>query len=103
MSAHHLVHLAITFKNTDATEAIRAYADEKLGNCLKKFVHKDTEAHIILRVEKTRHIAEITFRSDGHDFVGKEESHDLYASIDLLVDSLTQQLRKHKEKTTQHH
>jgi putative sigma-54 modulation protein len=39
----------------------------------------------------------------GHDFFVKEESHNLYASIDMLADSLTNQLRKHKEKVTSHH
>lgn len=97
------IHFNITFKNTDASEALKTHATDKLTHCLKKFVHKNTEAHLMLRVEKSRHIAEITFHADGHDFIAKEESGDLYASIDLLVTALTQQLRKHKERMTQHH
>lgn len=99
----HTVHVTVTFKNTDATEALKSYATDKLSNCLKKFVHSDTEAHVLLRIEKLRQIAEISFHTDGKDFAGKEESQDLYASIDALTDSLTQQLRKHKEKVTSHH
>lgn len=98
-----LVNVNITFKNTEATEAIKAYAAEKLTGCLKKFVHQNTEAHVVLKVERARHIAEVSLHSDGHDFACKEESADLYASIDSLVDSLTQQLRKHKERMTAHH
>lgn len=98
-----LVTVNITFKNTEATDAIRAYASEKISVCLKKFVHQNTEAHVVLRVERTRHIAEVSLHSDGHDFACKEESADLYASIDALVASLTQQLRKHKERMTAHH
>jgi putative sigma-54 modulation protein len=97
------VIIHVTFKNTEATDALRAYATEKMSHCLKKFVHSDTEAHVTLRVEKLQQIAEINFHSDGKDFVGKEESLDLYASIDELSDSITQQLRKHKEKVTSHH
>ena len=97
-----VVNIGITFKNTEATDAIKAYATEKLTNCLKKFLHKNTEAHVILKVEKTRHLAEVTFHTEGHDFFAKEESTDLYVSIDSLVTSLTQQLRKHKERITQH-
>jgi putative sigma-54 modulation protein len=97
------VHLNITFRNTESTEPLKEYATEKIAGCVRKFAHQDTEAHLVLSVEKKRHIAEVTFHMDGADFVGKEESSDLYASIDSLVNSLSQQLRKHKERITSHH
>ena len=99
----HIVNVAITFRNTDATEALKTYATDKVTNALKKFVHHDTEAHVVLKVEKNRQIAEVSFRTDGADFHAKEESGDLYSSIDMLVDVLNQQLRKHKDKLTCHH
>jgi putative sigma-54 modulation protein len=103
MTNAHLVNVSVTFKNTDSSEALKKYATEKLSAALGKFVHHPTEVHTILRLEKNRQIAEATFHADGHDFKGKEESEDLYASIDSLVASVTQQLRKHKEKLTEHH
>jgi putative sigma-54 modulation protein len=99
----HTVNVVVTFKNTEATDALRSYATDKLSHSLKKFVHSDTEAHVILRIEKLRQIAEVSFHADGKDFAGKEESQDLYASIDALSDSIAHQLRKHKEKVTSHH
>ena len=98
-----VISVHIAFRNTDATEALKSYASEKVTHCLQKFVHKDTEAQVVLKVEKNRHIAEVSLHSSGTDFHAKEESADLYASIDKLVDSLTGQLRKHKEKITSHH
>ena len=103
MTNSHLVNVSVTFKNTESTEALKKYASEKISAALGKFIHHPTEAHVILKLEKTRHIAEVTFHADSHDFKGKEESEDLYASIDSLVSSVTQQLRKHKEKLTEHH
>lgn len=97
------INLAITFRNTEGTDALRAYATEKITNCLRKFVHRDTEAHLVLRVEKNRQVADLTAHADGGSFQVSEESDSLYASIDLMVDSLTQQLRKHKEKLTNHY
>lgn len=97
------VHVNIAFLNLDATDAIKQYATDKVTHCVKKFAHQDTEAHMVLKVEKTRQIAEISMHLSGADFIVKEESGDLYASIDMLTDSLTQQLRKHKEKVTSHH
>lgn len=97
------IFINVTFKHVDASEALKVYASDKIGKCLQKFCHHDTEAHLVLKVEKTRQIAEISLHVDGVDMSGKEESDDLYASIDALVKSLSHQLRKHKEKLTKHH
>lgn len=88
----------ISFRNTEATEALKQYAKEKITGVLKKLVHQDTDVTIVLSVEKMRQIAEVSFRADGADFKASKESDDLYASIDGLVDNITSQLRKHKEK-----
>ena len=98
-----LVNVTITFRNIQGTDAIKNYAHEKISNCLQKFVHKDTEAHLVLIVEKNRQRAEISFRADGADINAEQESADLYSAIDGLVDTVTTQLRKHKEKMTKHH
>ncbi len=103
MNAAKMINVNTTFKNTEATDSIRNYVTEKISNCLQKFVHHDTEVHVVLKVEKNRQIAECSFRTDGSDFKGSEESTNLYASIDALVDSLSNQLRKHKDKLTRHH
>jgi putative sigma-54 modulation protein len=97
------LRISITFKNTDPTDPIKNYASEKLHNCIHKFVHRDAEVHVILSVEKLRQIAEASFHALGMDFFAKEESTDLYASIDTLCDTLTQQLRRQKEKVKNHH
>ncbi len=99
----HVVTVNIAFRNIEATDALKSYATEKVSHCLKKFIHHETEAHLVLAVEKNRQIAEARFHADGHDFNVKEESPDLYASIDSLVSSLSSQLRKHKERITKHH
>lgn len=97
-----IIHLNTTFRNTEATDALRNYAEEKVTNCLKKFVQKDIEAHIILKVEKKRQIVEITFNTWGESFKNTEESDDMYKSVDQLVDSLSNQLRKFKQKKIKH-
>lgn len=98
-----LINVSIAFLNLDATDALKQYTTDKVRHCVQKFAHQDTEAHVVLKVEKTRQIAELSMHLSGHDFIVKEESEDLYASIDKLTDALTHQLRKHKEKVTSHH
>lgn len=103
MPNSHEININITFKNTSSSDALKSYATEKLESCLKKYVHHNTNVNLLFNLEKNRHIAEVTFHSDGFDFHSKEETNDLYASLDKLVDTITHQLRKHKEKLTQHH
>ena len=102
MTHTKLVTVNITFRNTEATDALKAYGEEKIKHALGKFVHHDTDAHLILKVERNRQCAEVNFHTDGHDFFCAEERADLYASIDALVDTLSHQLRKHKDKITKH-
>lgn len=102
-SSARVININIAFLNVEATDAIKQYATDKVKNCVQKFAHQDTEAHVVLKVEKTRQIAEVSMHLSGHDFIVKEESDSLYASIDKLTDSLSQQLRKHKDKATRHH
>lgn len=98
-----VINVSIAFLNIESTDAIKQYATDKVKHCVQKFAHQDTEAHVVLKVEKTRQIAEISMHLSGADFIVKEESESLYASIDKLTDSLSQQLRKHKDKVTSHH
>ena len=91
-------NIQMTFRNTEGTEPIKSHISEKLTHNLQKFIHHDSEVHVVLTVEKNRHIAEISFNSEGTPFIAKEQSGDLYSSIDAAVHSITNQLRKHKEK-----
>jgi putative sigma-54 modulation protein len=102
-NSSRIVNVNLTFRHTEATDALKTYATDKLRHCLLKFAHQDIEAHLVLRVEKNRQIAEVSFNAEGTSFAGKEEKDDLYAAIDALVDSMGQQLRKHKEKITAKH
>lgn len=97
-----IVTVKIAFKNIEPSDALRDYATEKLEACVKKFAHHDTEVHLVLRVEKIRQIAEVSFHNDGADFSNSETSDDMYKSIDMLINSLSTQLRRHKEKITKH-
>ena len=99
----NIVNISVTFRNTEATEPLKSYVTDKMSTVLKKFVHQDTEASVVLKVEKKRQIAEISFHADGANFNGTEASENMYKSIDALVNSVTEQLRRNKEKLTKKH
>jgi len=90
-----------TFRQTEATEALRGHATEKLGK-LDKYLPKPVSAHVIFKVEGFRHSVEIAFQSNGIRYFGKSESNDMYTSIDDAVTKIEHQLRKNKERAKDH-
>lgn len=62
-----------------------------------------TDNHVVLSVEKLRHKAEATMHISGGTIFADAVEENMYAAIDALVDKLDRQLKKHKEKITDHH
>ncbi|TDX52453.1 ribosome hibernation-promoting factor, HPF/YfiA family [Orenia marismortui] len=86
-------------KNIEITDALRDYAEEKVGKVRKYFDYDDViEAQISLEVERGRHIVEVTLFVDGLILRGEEKRDDMYASIDGVVEKLEGQIRKYKTK-----
>jgi putative sigma-54 modulation protein len=96
------MQITITGQHIDITQALRAYIESKFAR-LERHFDNMTNIHVVLNVEKERQMAEATIHvSRGKLFANVEHS-DMYAAIDGLVDKLDRQLKKHKEKLTDHH
>jgi len=96
------MHLTIKGRNIELTPALKQYASEKLGKVTKLF-DQIIEITAILSVEKNpsisnNQIAEVNIILKKGTIQAKEASENMYASIDLLVDKIERQLRKHKTK-----
>lgn len=92
ISGHHI----------DITPALRAYVLSKLERVERHFDHV-TDVRVTLSVEKLRQKAEATINISGASLFADAEDQDLYAAIDALSDKLDRQIKKHKEKITDHH
>lgn len=91
------MQIFLTGRNLEVTEALRRYAEEKVGK-LQKYADKITSASIVLSVQKHRQIAEVTLRVRDLTIRGEESTPDLYSSIDLVVGKLERQLHRYKGK-----
>lgn len=87
----------ISSKQLEITEALRSYIDTKLGK-FDRMLDASMEAHVMLKVEKYRHIAEIRMFGNGLKINGVEESDDMYTSIDKVIDKIERQFRKYKTR-----
>ena len=91
--------IAFTGRKIEITPAIRRFTEEKMQK-LSRFLDGIMEAHVILRVEKRRHNAEMIVHSRHATLSGSETTDDLYASIGKVIEKLERQAKKHKEKFT---
>lgn len=89
----------ITGRQVEVTPALRRFAEDKLKK-VEKLLGGAAEAHVVLAVEKHRHLAEIQVKSRTALLAGARETEDLYASIGDVVEKLERQALKHKEKLT---
>lgn len=92
----------VTFRHSDPSAALKQHIDEKIRK-LSKYFMKAIQAHVILTVEKSRHIAEVTLLENHHTLYAKKGSRDMYQSLDLVIQKLERQLKKLKEKIKSHH
>jgi putative sigma-54 modulation protein len=100
--------LVIQGKNIEITDAIREYVNQKIEKAVSHFQNLITEVDVHLSVARnprvnSRQIAEVTMYLNGAVVRAEEGSENLYASIDLVADKISRQLRKYKEKRSAKH
>lgn len=90
--------LTVTGKKMEITDAIKNHLNHKMGKIIKA-MGDPADVHIMLAVEKRRYLAEITVKTKGFSVHNKEETDNLYTSIDHALAKIEKQLRKHKERS----
>ena len=96
------MQINLTGHHIDITDSLRNYVEEKMVRIERHF-DKVTNSHVILTVENVRHKAEATINMRGNNIFAENTEDNMYAAIDGLMDKLDRQVKKHKEKITDHH
>ena len=95
------MQINITGHHVDVTPALRAYTTEKMQKLARHFDQVNS-IHVILNVEKLQQQAEATVKAAGRTLFATQTATDMYASIDGLVDKLDRQVRRYKDRLTNH-
>lgn len=96
------MRIIISGRHLDVTEAIRDYAEKKIGR-IKKYFDSIIEIDVTLSVEKSKsegeqHTADVLVFANGKKLKARATESILYAAIDEVTDILENQLKKYKEK-----
>lgn len=96
------MQLEVSGHHVDITQSLKGYVETKFKR-LERHFDNATHAHVILTVEKLDKKAEATVHVSGANMFADAVDEDMYAAIDALTDKLDRQLKRHKEKLTDHH
>jgi putative sigma-54 modulation protein len=96
------MRLQVKGKNVELSPALEDYAQKRLGR-LEKHLNDSARVELELAAERNpsigqSQIAEATVWTKGPILRARESSHDMKASIDLLVDKLERQAQRLRER-----
>lgn len=91
------MNLQIKGRNTEVTDGLRSYVEKRFSK-LEKYFTKEMTGTITLIIERTEHIIEATIPINRFILRAEESSHDMYTSIDNVVEKLERQVRKYKTR-----
>ena len=96
------MQLDLSGHHVEVTQAMRSYVEKRFERITRHF-DQVIDVHCVLTVEKLRHKAEATLMLRGNKIYADATEPNMYAAIDALADKLDRCVRKHKEKTSDHH
>lgn len=95
------MQINLTGHHVEITNSLREYVNAKFLR-LERHFDQINNVYVVLTVEKINQIAEATVHLKGAEVHATANNHDMYASIDALIDKLDRQILKHKGKTSNH-
>lgn len=92
------MQVTVSGRHMGVSDAVRQYCEQKAEK-LTRFFDRIQSIEVVLDGNAGRHTAKMIVHAEHHDPFVAEESHaDLYAAVDVLLEEMEGQLRRHKEK-----
>jgi len=92
------MQITVTGRHMGVSESLESYCLKKVPR-LQRFYDRVHAAEVIIDGHNGKHMAEIIVRAEGTPpFVASEEHEDAFAAVDLVLDKVERQIRRHKEK-----
>lgn len=89
--------ILFTGRKAHLTRGLKDFAEEKLQK-LERVLDTILDVHVILTLEKHRHLAEIVVKARSATLTARAEASDFHDSIGVVVDRLLAQAKKHRDR-----
>jgi len=94
----------VSGKQIDIGEALRIHVEESLGDAVKKYAERPTDATVIFSRDAAEFICEITVHlSTGLTSQAKARAFEIYEAFDKTCDKIEKQMRRYKRRLKDHH
>ena len=95
------MNITITARGYKAPDRLKQYLTDKM-NKKERLYEGIFDVDVILSYEKLTQIAEVKLKIANKLIIAKEKSEDVFKSIDLVIDNIERQIKRHKEKLREH-
>ncbi len=95
------MNLNITFKHVDSSEALKEFIREK-SETLSKYFQGKISVNWVISTEKLSRVVTCHLSGNSMNYMGEGRSEDFRASVDIALNKIEKQIRKHKEIVTDH-
>ena len=92
------MNLTVTGRNFEITDAIKKFLEKRIAKKADR-LYDNANIHFSFYVDKNRHMAEATVKQKDLTTRAKDETRDLYLTVDNVLGKVEKQLRKHKSRT----
>lgn len=89
--------LTITGRKINLRDSFKEKVDKKFAK-FDKFFDEAADATVTVTMERNRYTIEVTIHSNGYIYRAEKTGLDLEEALDLVVDSLSAQIRRNKKK-----
>jgi putative sigma-54 modulation protein len=89
------MQISMTFRHMDPSDAMKELVEDKVAK-VKKYLQGPIDANVVLSMERYLHVCDVTISSGGQTYKGREESDDMYTSIDRVMEKIERQIDRVK-------
>ncbi|AML50920.1 MULTISPECIES: ribosome hibernation-promoting factor, HPF/YfiA family [Falsihalocynthiibacter] len=94
----------ISGKQIDIGEALQTHVKSEIGEIVKKYAERPTDALIVFSKSANEYVCESTVHlSTGLTATARGHAHEIYAAFDSCGEKLEKQLRRYKRRLKDHH
>ena len=97
------MQMNISVRHGHVSEATQASVREKLDKLTRLYDRISAIELTVNMEQRDAPLVDLKVSAKKHDFVANGQGENLLAAVDLAVDHMEQQLRKHKEKVQDRH
>jgi ribosomal subunit interface protein len=94
----------ISGKQIDIGEALQTHVQTELGEAVKKYAERPTDANVVFSRSAHEYVCEATVHlSTGLTATAKGHATEIYAAFDACSEKMEKQLRRYKRRLKDHH